>query len=579
MGFKYQCFKCLKQFDTFEACKIHKKSAHSNNKKSTNLKKVWSCVLCQKKFSTFMAACKHRTKLCKNRNDQGCCNICNKMFSDKNKLMSHIRLHNLNVEKPDEHGKLKGNQRKKLICYKLIKKKYLKLYSIKKSHCWMCIAGFKHCDAFYEHINQQNCTYLKNSLTCTLCRKPFDSIGKLEDHVRLCFREALVSLVKPGRKKSSVTSESEKEEPMKMVYHCIKCCEKGVGRMFPSKTIFKQHNALYHKKNKTHKAYQCNKCLFRCHSQSLLQKHLKKRKCPKMDGYQCYLCNPNEKDQVNFKSIRLLLKHLRSHKDIKKKKKVVGKDGSSFIKVIPTEIAVNGGRKQLAFTQSDAKNLVGNYQIVNQGKESYIVTVVKEENDYRVIAVPQNELKQNTFVTKPNKLTISSPPLSQLDASKPLTPFELKSPTQSPNTKIKVWHCAVCNSIHQNNAKLKLHLFTRNHGNKEGLKQGGTKQFSSWKCCFCFKLCQKPFEHAETHTETMFECYMCYTRVSSVASIKTHFISKHKGMSNEDLFFYQKLHDDAVWKTAQTMFQNRKPKIRISITNGKSNFFHNPEIF
>lgn len=569
VGFKYQCFKCLKQFDTFEAHRNHRKSAHLNNKITTNLKKVWGCVLCQKKFSTFMAACKHRTKFCKHRNDQGCCNICNKMFSDKNKLMSHIRLHNLSSEKPAEHAKPKGDQRRKLICYKLIKKKYLKLALTKKNHCRKCVAGFKHRDAFYEHINQQKCAYLKNSLTCTLCRKPFDSIETLVNHVRLCFRETLVSLVKPGRKKASVTSESEKEEPLKMVYHCSKCREKGVGRMFPSKTIFKQHNALYHNRNKTQKAHQCNKCFFQCHSESMLRKHLKEKRCPKIDGYQCYLCNPNEKDQITFKSIHLFLKHLRTHKNSKKKKRTVIKDSS---KVIPTEIDVNGLKKQLTFTCLDAKGLVGNYQIVNQGKKSYIVTVVREGNDYRVVAVPHNEQEQKTFATKSNKLTISFPTMSQMDANKPLTPVEVKSPILSPKTKIKVWHCAICNSIHKNNSKLKLHLFTRNHGNKEELEHGITRQFSSWKCCFCFKLCQKPFEHAETHTEIMFECYLCYTRVSSVGSMKTHFISKHQGMSNEDLFFYQKLHEDAVWKTAQTMYQNRKPKSRLSNSNGNSLF-------
>ena len=509
-----------------------------------------------------MAACKHRTKFCKKRNDQGCCNICNKMFSDKNKLMSHIRLHNLEVKK--EHEKPKRNMRK-LVCSKLIKKKYLKIISTKKAHCQTCVGGFKHCEAFYEHVNQRKCIYLKNTLVCTICRKSFDSMGKLEDHVRLCFRETLVSLLRPGKKKTSTTSESEKDEPVKMVYHCRKCGDKSIGKIFPSKVIFQKHNGLYHKKNKEHKAYECNKCFFQCHSESLLRKHLKERRCPKMDDYQCYLCNPNEKNQATFKSVRSLLKHLRTHKNVQKN---VEKNDSTS-KVIPAEIVENDGevKKLLTFTCFDAKRLVGNYQFVSQGSNSYIVTVVKEALDYRVVAVPKYITEQKFVDSKASKLIETAASQQLRPEKKQKKSTSAKADNYPENYKTKVWHCVICDTIYKSSAKVKFHYVTRNHGSSSS---SGLKYFYNWKCCFCLKECPEPFEHAKQHTETMFECYICYVRVSSLSSMKSHFQSKHHTISDEDLCFYNTLQETAVWKTVQTMFKNRKPKSKLSNTHGKS---------
>ena len=621
LKYKHQCFKCLKEFDSLEDFKKHQMSAHpkqlkkllaSLEKTDDSSRKVWSCVLCQKTFKTFMSVCKHRTKLCKKRNDQGCCNICNKMFSDPSKLMSHIRLHNLNLQR--EHTTKKGN----LLSSKLITRKYLKWVKRKKEQqCTRCDSGFTHCELFYKHIDQGQCKYLnKSNLACMMCRRVCESMLKLKEHVGSCFREALTSLLIPGKKKPSMTSESERDEPARKIHHCNKCTRRGIGKMFPTKAIFQRHKTVYHHKNWSkhpkNSFLKCNKCYFQCQSEGLLKKHLKERKCLKMDDYQCYMCSSNvkkyqqtqqqQRPTIIFKSVSCLLRHLRSHNNDKNKLTLPPN-------VIPAEIQTNDGKtKLLTYNLHGAKCLVGNYQCIQHFSPLYIVTVVKEKNDYKVKAVrysdvlPAFELEDQTTVDtlkagRNYEETTSTSTPDTIDEEMEVdngSHSEVREKASIPTTteipvgeetaieshligdseivgvenvaemkvKFYLWCCNVCDKVYETRSKLVSHTLSSKH------KDSHLEYFDDWTCCFCLKTCRQPFQHAERHTDIMFECYICYVRKTSVAGMEAHFENKHFGMNDTDQAFYNQLRAKAVSKTVQVMYKNRDTKEKVLLEEG-----------
>ncbi|XP_066923801.1 uncharacterized protein [Clytia hemisphaerica] len=601
LQFKFQCQKCLKAFDQYSAFKEHLKSVHmSDVSRMKALKKTtpWKCDSCKKQFKTFLAASKHKVKFCtKDWGEQSCCKVCSKMFRDATKLEAHKKLHRQEPIAEDTH-KMKLNQ--KLAYRKLQIKKSVKLLHNKKHYCTRCVHGFKDCESFYAHINKRDCTYLKDDGVCMLCKKMFHSLNALQVHVKSCFKETLVGLLKP-KKSCSSESESEREDNKRAVYHCTKC-----RRMFPSKFIYHKHCILYHFKPKT---LQCNRCLFKCQSRSLLKKHLNNRKCPRLNAFQCYLCNPKDvKTPLKFKSLRTLLKHLNSHKKVEKMK-------PKQCKVLPVKLTLKDGReKLLTFSKEDAKRLVGKYHYVHHASQVFAVTVKMVNNDYEVVLANKQHTKKETalspqlkvamipnptkppeestfkvninknpkdtsaIIKSPTSSTIKPPTSSTVKSStnsKLIATSPIKSPTRIPKPSMEslsqkaesqatVYFCDLCKTVYQTEDKLKTHYYEAKHFSRSrsiGRNRFDERRFT-WECYICNKRINDPFNHATKHAEWMLECYRCTVKVTTIESLVKHFERKHseRGYTEDDRAFYDHFQGQMVWQKVQIMFMFRMSK-------------------
>ena len=162
-------------------------------------------------------------------------------------------------------------------------KKLRKMERSKHGYCIQCVKGFKNRESFYEHINLKRCPNIKDNGQCMLCKQFFNSLDNLKDHVMTCFKDSLVSLLRPHSKTDHETNENINK---RAVYHCARC-----NTLFPSIHTFRTHNKIKHNRKEK---YNCVKCNFTCYSRALLKRHIKRRECPMVPSYPCFICDTNQ---------------------------------------------------------------------------------------------------------------------------------------------------------------------------------------------------------------------------------------------------------------------------------------------
>ena len=253
LSYKYQCHKCLKQFEQLAVYKEHKKSVHCVSKLAHKIpgrqkRCEWECTDCKKRFKTFLAARKHRVKFCKRLLTESTCDACQRTFKTSDSLERHKKLHKTTTSKDTSKTKRKRrfSFRKSKVSSTRLNIKH-KLF-FKNSYCVLCVRGFRDIDAFYGHLNRSGCPYFKEDGLCMLCKKMFHSLDTLKSHIKTCFKDTLTSLVKPIGKRDSASSGSEAESSRntRVVFHCPRC-----RTMFPSKFTFRKHNIMFHGKMRT----------------------------------------------------------------------------------------------------------------------------------------------------------------------------------------------------------------------------------------------------------------------------------------------------------------------------------------
>jgi len=570
LTYKRQCPKCLKQFARSDSYKEHKKSVHivdSLTSQGSKKRSTWQCIDCNKKFKTFLAIRRHFNLFCQKRcktHRMVCCEKCRKMFHDDQNLSKHLKLHNQNPT-------IACRETKKLSCTIKRSKLLFRRVILKKKYCTECLRGFVDCESFYSHVNKNTCPYFKEDGMCMLCKKVFHSLETLKAHVKTCFKETISDLVKPLAKKTQLSAGAAvddtgggTEKGTRAVYHCTRC-----RTMFPSKLIFSKHIMLFHGKTKT---VQCNKCFFSCRSTRLLKKHLKKKLCPSIKNYKCYLCNQfniTRKDSSMFNSLESLVKHLRSHRHTVKKEST-----PSVIK--PQEIETKDNRKGvlLTFSKTDAMQLIGKSCVCSINKYgTYIVTVKPMIDGYHVVALLQKsslscfycKFKQfatrwsfNSFldhfssyhrfrdihmmvcyhcniafkdrVTWSNHMqdkhqsspsSPSIPPVNTVTES-PVLVVEshqestaLSSATSPAPHDIPVYICNQCHLVHKSLQTLTRHVNAVHATDQDNasLKLALLCNIvhPNWPCCFCAKKgIRNVFQHAASHLTTTSVVLECY---------------------------------------------------------------------
>ena len=617
-SYKRQCPKCLKQFTRSDLFKEHRKSIHvvdSLTSQENKKRREWLCTDCNKKFRTFLVVRKHFNVFCQERcksRQLVCCEMCRKMFSNEQNLFKHFKLH----KSYDQSYSSRCKKTKSFSSTVKRSKRLFRRVILKTQYCTECLRGFTDCESFYSHVNKNTCPYFKEDGMCMLCKKVFHSLETLKTHVKTCFKETISDLVNPLAKKTQPSASASGDvgdggagKGTRAVYHCTRC-----RTMFPSKLIYSKHIMLFHGKTKT---LQCNKCFFSCRSTRLLKKHLKKKLCPSIKTYKCYLCDNLPvvtKDLSVFNSLESLLKHLRSHKHLLKRKE------STRVVIKPQEIKTANSEKGVLLTLSktDAMNLVGKSCECNIEKYgNYIISVKPIDGGYQVVAVPKNPVMScycckfkhpiNSFlhhfsshhrfravqlvvcyhcnIVFKDKPTWDSHMLMKHQMALPMESVEtvekslvscvehkesIATPSPSlPDTQYpsSVYVCRDCHLVYDSLQSLTRHL---NLAHEEDTDIAFKNKKGSitcviqpeWSCCFCAKNgIRDVFRHAASHLTTnsiVLECYRCNVKVTTKAQLNNHLNSKHQGeWSTDDSRWVDEVWESCTFKLVQLMYKRQ----------------------
>ena len=293
------------------------------------------------------------------------CTVCLKRFLSKTNLEKHTILHHISYkeciecnecfdldEAFDSHvcsgqPKMKHivdhiDTMEKLQSFKLNANLNARSRSMKikkftaKKHCYciQCLQGFKNRDSFYEHVNLKQCPNMKDNGQCMLCKQLFNSLDNLKDHVMTCFKDSLVSLLRPHAKNDVGISGPN----TRAVYHCVRC-----NTLFPSSHTFRIHNKIKHNKREK---YTCLKCNFNCFSRNLFKRHIRRKECPAVRSYLCFICDQNRIQYPAFGCLSTLLAHIRSHKNEAQNKR-------KHTELMPAKIQNSAGQVILLTVQPD----------------------------------------------------------------------------------------------------------------------------------------------------------------------------------------------------------------------------------
>ena len=342
----YKCSHCFKSFSLKKDYLFHKQS-HLQKRKYA----MRQLLKCTKSCKGLVSLKWHEQKCCSNAKVIEVlhkCNVCQKQFSNDFSLKNHVALHKVRNKqslypqknkqdynckqdsptckqdsptckqdsptcKQDSPTCKQYSSAEKLKLGKRLNKRINFLHRFtNKQHfrksikfCVTCIMGFKNPELFYKHINSEDCVIVRDCDQCMCCKQFFSSLESLKTHVTTCFKDSLVSLLRPlykVRNKNTVL----KPNPRHAVYHCSKC-----STFLSSSYMFKTHNKLLHLKREY---LFCSLCPYKCFSQNLLSKHIETKQCAKPLSFCCFICDENGVQYPEFGSLSSLIHHLKSHK-------------------------------------------------------------------------------------------------------------------------------------------------------------------------------------------------------------------------------------------------------------------------
>ena len=226
-------------FKTVGGCKNHQLRQHA-----TEEEKTFSCKFCDMKFASNQLRNKHQNLL---HNKRFPCDQCSKVFSEKTRLMIHLRIHsgekpfvcescgfscsqrdNLRLHKEFKHPNL-GQQEKKFTCdicsASFLTKSNLSRHSIShtdlKSYvCETCGKGFKDPGALKQH----NFSHGAPDYPCDICGQRFTSPLYLSRHVGRLHPTDGVQPLTCGICGRGFPLNHQLQEHIESVHHNVKHC-------------------------------------------------------------------------------------------------------------------------------------------------------------------------------------------------------------------------------------------------------------------------------------------------------------------------------------------------------------------
>ncbi|XP_066157522.1 zinc finger protein 678-like [Euwallacea fornicatus] len=257
MDVLYECSICKKNFKTPQGVKRHISISHSQPKPkpptsdelsfslcpccgepsdSAHTLGEFDCDQCDKLFSMQKALQRHK---CIEHpvNDKYGCYECKKLFTTKQDIVEHVRVHPLKSVKCEDCGRefSRFSHLERHVgqtgCMGVLKRVY---------ECRVCGKSFSRKDNLGEHLKAHAgiVNRRKRTITCEFCMREFSALGLLQIHVR--------------------THTGEKP------YGCDICDKK-----FPSSGALKKHR----RKHTGEKPYTCNQCGVKFAAKETLNRH------------------------------------------------------------------------------------------------------------------------------------------------------------------------------------------------------------------------------------------------------------------------------------------------------------------
>ena len=242
---------CLHQeaFKTAGGCKNHQLRQHA-----TEDEKIFSCKFCDLKFASNQLRNKHENLM---HNKRFPCDQCNKVFSEKTRLMIHLRIHsgekpfvcescgmsfsqrdNLRLHKEFKHPSL-GQQEKKFTCdicsASFLTKSNLSRHSMSHTDvkcyvCETCGKGFKDPGALKQH----NFSHGAPDYPCDICGQRFTSPLYLNRHMGRLHPTDGVQPLTCGICGRGFPLNHQLQEHIESVHnnvkHCCPHCNMPIGR-------------------------------------------------------------------------------------------------------------------------------------------------------------------------------------------------------------------------------------------------------------------------------------------------------------------------------------------------------------
>jgi len=236
-------------FKTAGGCKNHQLRHHA-----TEEEKIYLCKYCNSKFASNQLRNKHENLM---HNKRFSCDVCNKVFSEKTRLMIHFRIHsgekpfvcescgfscsqrdNLRLHKEFKHPS-EGQQDKKFTCQicdasfltKSNLSRHKMSHSDQKSYvCETCGKAFKDPGALKQH----NFSHGAPDYGCTLCDQKFTSPLYLNRHMLRIHPTDGVQPITCGTCGKGFPLKHQLEEHIQSVHqnvkHCCPHCNIPIGR-------------------------------------------------------------------------------------------------------------------------------------------------------------------------------------------------------------------------------------------------------------------------------------------------------------------------------------------------------------
>ena len=249
-------------FKTIGGCKNHQLRYHAREEE-----KIFLCQFCDKKFASNQLRNKHQNLIHTKRYP---CEVCQKVFSEKTRLMIHARIHsgerpyvcedcgfscsqkdNLRLHKEFRHP-VSGQQEKKFTCdicsasfltNSNLRRHVLIHSDVKQCVCETCGKSFKDAGSLKQH----NFSHGNQDYCCTICSQTFTSPLYLNRHL-------------------SRLHPTDGVQPLA----CQQC-----GKGFPLKHQLEEHIQAVHENKK----YRCPHCNLLVGRRSSVARHIKKGRC------------------------------------------------------------------------------------------------------------------------------------------------------------------------------------------------------------------------------------------------------------------------------------------------------------
>ena len=249
-------------FKTLGGCKNHQLRFHTEEEE-----KFFKCQFCDSKFASNQLRNKHQNLI---HNKRYACSKCDKVFSEKTRLIIHSRIHSgIKPYKCDECS-FKCNQKDNLRLHKEFKHPELGIQH-KKFSCHICSASFLTNGNLKRHLSVHED---QKKFVCETCGKSFRDPGTLKQHTYSHGNQAFTCDICDQKFSSPhyLSRHILRLHPTDGIFP-LKCgqCDKG----FSLKHQLEEHIESVHENIK----HRCPKCNLIVGRKSSVARHLKKGRC------------------------------------------------------------------------------------------------------------------------------------------------------------------------------------------------------------------------------------------------------------------------------------------------------------